>query len=155
MNGQKLNSRFIIAAIVIVVLLAGGAFAYRSYNINQKRAEAVAELDAFDSSKYDGEELDTIKSYMADARARLEASGSPEEFDEIVTEFEENTKDVKTTAQKEEEERKAREEAERIAREEAARQAAAAAAVSGSSSSSGGSGSDSGGCVGGSSSNFY
>lgn len=142
----------IIAIVLAVAVACGiGVFAYRSHVINTARTEAVAAIDAFDVTQYDGDELDTVNKLVADAKGKLEASKDKEEFAAIVKDFNDSVAEVKTTAQKkkEEAERKAKEEAERKAAEEAARAAAAASKKKSKGSR------DSGGCVGGGADAFY
>ena len=136
-------------AVAVIVAAAAGVLIYRNNVINTARNEALSAIEAFDTEQYDGDELDTINNYVADAKSRLEASKDKEEFTAIVEEFNKNTAGVKTTAQKEEERIAAEKAAEKKAAEEAAARAAAQK------SSSGKKGKDSSGCVGGGSDNFY
>lgn len=148
---KKNNIKLPIIIAILVVVIAGGAYGYRTHQINTLRTEAISNIEQFDVSKYDGKELKDIEKYVEDSTSKLEASKDPEEFTKIVDKFNEDTAKVKTTAQKEKE-RKEREEAERKAREEAERAAAEAAAAAAAAHSSS---RDSGGCVGGGSSAFY
>lgn len=151
MKNEETSKKPIAAIIVAVVIVAAvaGVLIYRNNVISTARNEALLVIEKFDTKLYDGEELDTINNYIADAKARLEASKDKEEFATIVEEFNKNTAKVKTTAQKEEE----RIAAEKAAQEKAAQEAAARAAAQ--KKSSGKKGKDSSGCVGGGSSNFY
>lgn len=151
-GNNKGKGRIYLIIAVLIVVIAGGAYGYRVNKINQMRAEAVASIEAFDVSKYDGKELKTLEKYIADSEAKLEASKDPEEFDSIVKAFNDDAAKLKTTAQKEAE-RKAKEEAERKAREKAEAEAAAAAAAAAAAQAS--RSGDSGGCVGGGKSMFY
>lgn len=147
MENQKKGSKTILIILIILVLIIAGIFVYRNIAIKSARADAIATIEAFDSSKYDGDELKEIEIKVSETKEKLNSCKNKTEFQKILDDFNASVSDVKTTRQKQKEidKQKAKEEAEKKAAE-------AAASIHESSSKKG---SDANECVGDDAENFY
>lgn len=85
----------IIAIIVVIVLVIGGIFVYRTNAVKSLRQENITRVEKFDTSQFTGKDLEKVEQYISDAQEEINQSSSQEEMDSIIKELEKKMDEVR------------------------------------------------------------